>query len=383
VKPWIALLLLVPAVAEAGPLANALARHGAADVTALRGQSDVATRCTLGAIYAKRGDLTRAGLYLDGCDDSELPEEVAVEIGKLARDTRRALEDSQLAELQILALPEGTKVEATIDALPDETLTTPVVIWIPAGHYEVHATVGGKLLSNVVDAKAHSRSTTIIDPHDQPTTIVAPKDTSVDFNEEGAAESTTGPPPDVKRQPLLPCRFTGTCTDAAESLADPLAERATTSAHPGWRIGARFGGGMFNGGGDARAGFAAAAVGRLALRGSLFAAARLDWSRRGGSVMADHGIDAVGASAGVGATVLDVAALDLAVTAALRTDVRFESMLDTLPVSRFGLGASLAVDAAIHDTPLSVGLRYEQGLTTLVPGDRDSAMLVELGVDWR
>jgi hypothetical protein len=383
VKPWIALLLLVPAVAEACPLADALARHNAADVTALRGQRDAGTRCTLGAIYAKRGDLTRAELYLDGCDDSELPEDVAVEIGKIARDTRRALEDSQLAELQILALPEGTKLEATIDALPDETLTTPVVIWIPAGHYEVHATVGGKRLSNVVDAKPHSRSTTIIDPHDQPATVVEPKDTSVDFNEEGAAETTTGPPPDVKRQPLLPCRFTGTCTDAGDALADPLADRATASSHPGWRIGARFGGGMFNGGGDARAGFAAAAVGRLALSGSLFAAARLDWSRRGGSVMADHGIDAVGASAGVGATVLDVAALDLAVTASLRTDVRFESMLDTLPVSRFGLGASVAVDAAIHDTPLAVGLRYEQGLTTLVPGDRDSAVLVELGVDWR
>ncbi len=380
-KAWIALVVIGTALpAAASPLGDALARHGAADVTALRGQPEA--RCTLGAIYAKRGDLTRAGLYLEGCEDSELPEEVAVEIGKLARETKRALEASQLARVQILAVPEH--VAATISALPDEPLTTPVILWLKPGHYEVHATVGGKQLTNVVDAQAHSETTTVLDPHELPVTTLAPKDTSIDFGEENAKEAEVGPPPEVKLKPLLPCRYSGTCTDAGDQLADPLADREAARTHPGWQLGARFGGGMFDhGGGDARAGFAAAAVGRLALTHVIFAAARLDWSRRGGSVMSDSGIDALGASAGIGATVLDVHALDLAIIGSLRGDLRFESMLDTLPVRRLGLGASLALDAAIHGTPLAVGVRYEQGVTTLVPGARDTAMLVELGVDWR
>ena len=99
--------------------------------------------------------------------------------------------------------------------------------------------------------------------------------------------------------------------------------------------------------------------------------------------MSGSGIDAIGASAGIGATVLDRSALDVALLASPRGDVRFDAMLDMLPVQRFGFGASLAADVAFHGTPLAAGLRYEQGLTTLVPGGRDSALLVELGVDWR
>src|SRR5215510_5143015 len=73
--------------AAAGPLGDAIARHGDADVAALHQQlGDVAARCTLGAVYAKRGDLSRARLYLDSCDDAPLPEDIAPTVVRAVHD---------------------------------------------------------------------------------------------------------------------------------------------------------------------------------------------------------------------------------------------------------------------------------------------------------
>lgn len=68
-----ALVAALSAPVLAGPLADALARGDDAAIAALRAQPDDAgARCTLGAIYAKRRDLTRAGLFLAGCADRDL-----------------------------------------------------------------------------------------------------------------------------------------------------------------------------------------------------------------------------------------------------------------------------------------------------------------------
>jgi hypothetical protein len=54
-----------------------------------------------------------------------------------------------------------------------------------------------------------------------------------------------------------------------------------------------------------------------------------------------------------------------------------------VPVSRTGATAAIGVELALPRTPFTAGLRFEQGLTMLIPGARDRAMLFELGVDWR
>ena len=54
-----------------------------------------------------------------------------------------------------------------------------------------------------------------------------------------------------------------------------------------------------------------------------------------------------------------------------------------MPVSRGGAGAAAGLELAVARTPLTAGLRVETSFTELVPGARDRAFLVELGVDWR
>jgi hypothetical protein len=152
-------------------------------------------------------------------------------------------------------------------------------------------------------------------------------------------------------------------------------------------LGLRVGGGMFDDGATtARAGIAVAATTRVLIfpQRRTFLAGRLDWSRRGGVLS----VDTIGASAGIGTTVVDTKTLGIALLAQVRGDLRLassrgESMMTSVPVSRAGVAAAVGVEVSLPRTPFSAGLRFEQGLTTLVPGARDRALLFELGVDWR
>src|SRR5207237_428855 len=118
---------------------------------------------------------------------------------------------------------------------------------------------------------------------------------------------------------------------------DPMATHAEQHVSRATWLGLRVGGGMFDdGAAAARAGLALAATGRMQLSCDLFAAARLDWSRRGGG----DGIDVVGASAGVGSTVVDNRTIAIALIAQLRGDVRLASLRGMTPVDR--MGASVA-----------------------------------------
>ncbi len=53
------------------------------------------------------------------------------------------------------------------------------------------------------------------------------------------------------------------------------------------------------------------------------------------------------------------------------------------PVRGAGLAIAVGLEVALAGTPLTAGLRFEQGLTELVAGARDRAVVLELGVDWR
>jgi hypothetical protein len=134
----------------------------------------------------------------------------------------------------------------------------------------------------------------------------------------------------------------------------------------------------------ARAGLAVALAGRLRVTDDAFVALRADGSRRGGEAMAGT-LDVLGASAGVGVTVLGTGSTSggpaLALIGQLRGDLRLAAMRDAAPVRRTGLSLAAGAELALPATPFTVGLRLEQGVTELVAGARDRAVLAELGLD--
>lgn len=391
-------LVILAAPADAGPLSDALARHGDADVAALRPRAaEPAARCTLGAVHARRGDLPRAALYLAGCDGAELPGDIAAAVRDAARDVRRRLDASRLSSLDVVTEPEGLVAE--VDALPGEPFPTPATIWIPAGRHVVRVT-RGDLGADRRDDRREDRSWTqpvTTEPRKHTVVLIkaalaprppAPKIVAIDMTDDPGGElgeQHTGPPPDIKHPPLIKDRYRRIPDPAAgDPIDDPL---AAAPAPPGERslwLGARLAGGMFEDGASAaRAGLAVALAGRYRLTDAVFAAARADWSRRGGRTMAGA-IDALGASAGLGATVLGAGAgPGVALIAELRAELRLADQRDAAPVRRAGLGVAAGAELALPRTPFTVGLRVEQGLTELVPGARDRAVLAELGVDLR
>ncbi len=386
--PWIITALgLFAATAQAGTLSDALARHADRDIAALRAhRDDLATRCTLGAIYAKRNDLSRAALYLTSCDDATLPDEVASDIARIDRDVKKQLRDSDLSVLEVLTRPDSMVAE--IDVLPDETFTTPATLYLKPGKFTVRATKDGSTIANVVTTYKRARAVIILDAGTRKPVVV--KDTAVDFSQDNATETQqSGPPPAVAHKNLMPIKYQRGMHEVADAsnpdaIEDPLAtHQSTTHSDRSYWLGFRLGGGMFDDGAtSARAGMSLAATGRLALTTNLFAAARLDWSRRGGS-SPDASIDVLGANAGIGITVLDRAQLAIALIGQLRGDLRLADTRMTSPVRRTGVTAALGAELALPHTPFTAGIRFEQGLTTLVPNSRDRALLLELGVDLR
>jgi hypothetical protein len=218
----------------------------------------------------------------------------------------------------------------------------------------------------------------------------APRPAVIDFTRDGAGgelgDEHTGPPPDIAHPSLLNDKYRGVASEAPDDpIADPLAVRAAPTRERATWLGVRIAAGMFDDSvATARAGVAVGLAGRRHVAGGVFVAARADWSRRGGEVMAAN-VDVVGASAGLGATLARSASagLALALIGQLRGDLRLTAQRDGAAVRRAGLGVAAAAELALLATPITVGLRYEQGMTVLVAGGRDRAVLVELGVDLR
>jgi hypothetical protein len=401
------------ATAGASPLADALARHADADITALRAQrGDAAARCTLGAIYARRNDLPRAALYLADCDHLALPDDVAATVLRIIRAVKRRLDAGRYASLDVMTDPEGLTAE--LDTLPGESFTTPATIWVEPGAHQLHVTAAERSWTQRVTAEPHKAVAIMIETR-LGVKPPAPRPTVIDIADDpGGApgEQHTGPPPDRKHPSLISDKYRGVPEPTSEGpIEDPLAARAAPAAEHELWIGARLGAGMFDdGSAAARAGLAIAVAGRYRLTDAVFAAGRADWSRRGGEVLAGT-VDVLGASAGVGMTVLGRsrlpasasasapasasasasasgalpasrhAGIALALIGQLRTELRLTAMRDAAPVRRAGLGVAAGAELALPATPFTAGLRFEQGLTELVAGSRDRAVLVEVGID--
>ncbi|HWU89903.1 MAG TPA: hypothetical protein VN253_21725, partial [Kofleriaceae bacterium] len=270
VQLGIGLSLTLAAPAHAGPLADALARGDDAAIAALRARPiDAGVRCTLGAIYARRGDLPRAGLLLADCDEAALPEEVARPVARVARETLRKLDAGDLASIQVLSTPAGIRAEST--ALPGEPFTTPATLWVKPGSYEVRALVDGRLIGNTVTTEARKRSVVVLEVP-AAKAPPAPRDHEVTFDENALEEPETAPPPAVKHPNLMTPKYRGATAmreagEVAEvgELVDPMAARTAPRPPRALWLGARVGGGMFDDGhAAARAGVDLAVTGRYA-----------------------------------------------------------------------------------------------------------------------
>ena len=364
--------------AAAGPLSEGLAKS---DLAGLRAQlPDPAARCTLGAVYAKKKDLPRAALYFTDCEEVTLPEDISAEVARLSRDVKKQLRESEMSQLAIVTRPEAMTVE--LAAMPGEALITPITVWVKAGSHTVTATFAGKTYRSSVTVQPYARGSIYLDASAAATPPGVPKDGKVDFREDNALDKTDGPPPDVKRRSMMSDKQLGIVGPrSGPELADPLATEPPPAPLPMW-LGVRLGGGMFDdGAATARVRPSVAAAVRYLVSARSFAAARIDWTRRGGK--ANDSIDTIGVSAGAGYTVLDAHAIGIAVIGQLRGDLRFAETRDQMSVSRTGATVAAELEIAFPTTPLTAGFRFEQGLTELVPGYRDRAVLVELGVDWR
>lgn len=312
-------------------------------------------RCQRGIELAKQGDLPRAALYLDACTDDDGV--------RVRNDVTRKLEDTKLSHMTIVSMPEGAAGET--DAMPGETFTTPVTIWAKAGTYKI--TVGGQTVEKVLEP--HSRTTVIINAPPPPKPA---KSGVVSFEED--PEQHQGAPPAVKHGTMMPDRYLRRGAPAGDPIDDPFARGSDGSVR--WRVGVRLGAGVTDRThAGASSSFGVAALASRPLAGPLRLTARLDWSHRA--------VDSIGANAGVAFVALPRAAYVLSVGAALRGDVRVQSTLDAMEVSRAGVGGAAELDLAVRSLPVGFGLRFEQGFTELVPGVRERALLVELGYDSR
>lgn len=361
-------MLLTSAVAHAGGFADAIARHDQHDVDALRAQlpGDATIKCTLGAVYAKRGDYPHAMIYLEGCDDATLPEDIGVPIDKLLTETKRKLRESDLSQIEIVTKPTGMLVE--IAAMPGEQLMSPATVWVAAGTYDVVAHHDGHTLTNHITAQAHARAVVIIEEPSAGNGTVKPG--KVDFAGDGEpAERHEGQPKDIKHPTLIPKRLRGADpTNAGPQLDDPLAveEDRPPPAPPGQRIGVRVGAGYIDHmAGHSPIGWGLAGEAHFPIVGEempLELAIRADYLHEQKSV--------VGSSAGVQQVIFAPDAAWLAAGAALHAQYRDSSL---------GLGVDANLELALRRLPVTVGFRYEQGLTDT----SQRAALVELGFDVR
>ncbi|MBA3538647.1 MAG: hypothetical protein H0T79_03390, partial [Deltaproteobacteria bacterium] len=226
-KPVFGVLLGVAVVGftapvHAGPLADAIARHADKDVAALRAQlpGDATVRCTLGAVYAKRNDLSRAHLYLTDCDDATLPDDIAADVVKLLHETQKKTRASDLAVVELVSNPTGLVV--AFDGLPHETITTPATIWIKAGTYTARVTANGRILTNTVVAKEHSRTASIFEAAAAP--LTSPTAGKIDFTDEPGGNATgeqhKGAPPNIKHPPLTPDKYRGVTAASGPVIED-------------------------------------------------------------------------------------------------------------------------------------------------------------------
>jgi hypothetical protein len=370
VKWLVATIACAAGSASAGPLADAIARHGADDVAALRGKlPDPQARCALGAVLAKRGDKIRAALFFDGCESVKLDADIADTVAHERARVDRELEASQLSRMTIDSDPPGVAV--VTDALPGETLVTPATVWMAAGTH----TIASADHSMKVDVAAHASGPIIFD-RGIARVVKQKQSTQVDFVDDTVESDTTAPPsPDQKHPSMLPCRYSGCDTHSGERIDDPFEvkpERLPIEP-PMLSLGLRAGASDAFQAGGSRLAPSVAIEGRMRV-GFGFVDARLDWS---------SAFETFGASAQYGATIFAPRAAWLSALAGVRGVMRTSGAIDAMPVERAGIGYTAALELALRALPVTVGVRYDEDLTDIVPGVRERAVIVELGGELR
>jgi hypothetical protein len=374
---WLVATIACAAVgsASAGPLTDAIARHGADDVAALRGKlPDPQARCALGAVFAKRGDKIRAALFFDGCESVKLDADVADIVAHERARVDRELEASQLSRMTIDSDPPGLAV--VTDALPGEPLVTPATVWMTAGTH----TVASADHSMKVDVAAHASGPIIFDRGI--TRVVKQKQsTQVDFVDDTVSDTTAPPSPDQKHPSLLPCRYSGCDTHSGETIDDPfeVKPKRLPIEPPMLSLGLRAGASdAFHAGGSGLAPSVAIEgrmrAGELPHVGPGFVDARLDWS---------SAFETFGASVHYGAVVFAPRAAWLSALVGVRGVMRTSGSIDAMAVERAGIGYTAALELALRALPVTVGVRYDEDLTDIVPGVRERAVIVELGGELR
>jgi hypothetical protein len=58
-------------------------------------------------------------------------------------------------------------------------------------------------------------------------------------------------------------------------------------------------------------------------------------------------------------------------------------MMDGKAIERAGIGYTVALELALRGLPITVGARYDEDLTDVIPGVRERAIIVELGGEFR
>ena len=323
-----------------------------------------ADRCADGVALAHQGDLPRAALYLDGCDGPE------------AADVQHKLGESRYSSITISTSPSGLPVETT--AMPGEKLTSPVTVWAKAGTYDVKVFRDDRVYTQTVKVDAHSRVPVVISASAPRAT--APQPQVADFSDENAAEpAESGPPPDQKHPSLMPCKFSNSCTQAGDAIDDPFGGGPTgphDAAYAPWRAGLRAGGGV------ARVGYAMTlgASGALRLAPRLAATARAEWTRRGSGMT---GLDAIAVAGGVATPLVVTDRAMVTAGVAARGELRLGDTFDMRPVHTLGLAGDATLDLVLRHVPIVVGARVTQGITPLVADARETAVLLELGLELR
>lgn len=325
-------------------------------------------RCADGIAAAKKGDLPHAALYLEGCTGDDA--------ARAATDVSKKLRASELSEIAIVTTPAGLAVTTT--AMPGEPITSPATIWAKAGTYDVKVADRDRVFMQTVVLQPHSRATVVIDvPAPKPQVIT---DHTVTFDDNNSVEQHSGPPPDIKHPSLMPCKFTNSCTEAGEQIEDPLADttyRPRDGATVPLRIGLRVGGGIAHVGSFAMS-LGTTTAYRLSPR--LTAMARLDWARRESTM---QGLDAIALSGGLATPLVTTTPAVFAAGLAARGEVRFQDTFDARPVHAAGLAVDATLDVILRQLPFVIGARVSQGVTPLVADARETAVLLELGLELR
>jgi len=328
-----------------------------------------ADRCADGLALAHQGDLPRAALYLDGCEGDAAR--------TAAADVAHRLGESNLSSITISTTPAGLAVETT--AMPGEQLTSPATVWAKAGTYDVKVFRDDRVYTQTVKLEAHSRVPVVIAATAPRAT--APRQQVADFGDENAAEPpASGPPPDQKHPSLLPCKFANACTQAGDAIDDPFGGGPAgphDAARVPWRAGLRVGGGVAHTGAYA---MTLGAAGVLRLSPGLAATARAEWTRRESGM---QGLDAVAVAGGVATPLVTTDLAMITAGIAARGELRFGDTFDMRPVHALGLAGDATLDVVLRRIPIVVGARITQGVTPLVASSRETAVLLELGLELR